>query len=342
LVYDGVLVCQFFIDTKTVVDNEMRFTVKRKAHGLTLIEMLTVVAVIAILIGLLLPATSMVRRHAKKAAQKVQFSAINLGLEAFKSDFGFYPASNATNGYGGAQKLAEAMLGLDLLGFNPAVNLGSAVVDGLTQNHLDYYTVGSDPNGLAGSFLNNRKGRYLELESANAFRLGEDRTNLLNPVGGLYRNTSLLSPLAQVLCDVYKKTTVKQGNGDVQKAGAPILYYRADPSNKVFRRVDGSDFTASIYNVYDNAELVDLRATQERADKPGRINDLLNGGDGTISIPAFFYGIGSATATTAYGYAQDTKVTTYPWPYNSDTYLLISAGEDGLYGTEDDIRNFGN
>ncbi len=323
------------------MDNEKRFTVKRKAHGLTLIELLTVVAVIAILIGLLLPATNMVRRHARNAAQKVQFSAINLGLEAFKSDFGYYPASNATNGYGGAQKLAEAMLGLDLLGFNPAINLGSPVVDGLTQNHLDYYA-NVDPNTSGVNFLDMRKGRYLELESANAFRLGEDRSNPLNPIGGLYQNTGQLSPVAQVLCDVYKKTTVKQGNGDIVKAGAPILYYRADPSNKLFRQPDGSDFTSSVYNVYDNVGLVEQRAIQEQTRKPSRVNDPLNGGNGSLSIPAIFYGIGSSSATTVYGYAQDPKVTTYPWPYNSETYLLISAGEDGLYGTDDDIRNFGN
>ena len=333
--------CQYAIGTKTVVDKEKRFTVKRKAHGLTLIELLTVVAVITILIGLLLPATNLVRRHARNAAQKVQFSAISLGLEAFKSDFGFYPASNANNGYGGAQKLAEAMLGLDLLGFNPAVNLASPVVDGLTQTHLDYYA-SVDPNTGGSGRLDLRKGRYLELESANAVRLGEDRSNLINPIGGLYQNTGTLSPVAQVLCDVYKKTTVKQANGEITKAGAPILYYRADPSNKIFRQVNGSNFANSIYNVYDNAGLVELRAIQEQTLKPSRMNDPLNGGGGSVSIPAVFYGIGTGNATTAYGYAQDPKVTTYPWPYNSDTYLLISAGEDGYYGTEDDVRNFGN
>ena len=27
--------------------------------------------------------------------------------------------------------------------------------------------------------------------------------------------------------------------------------------------------------------------------------------------------------------------------YNQDTFLLISAGKDGLFGTSDDIKNFG-
>jgi len=27
-------------------------------------------------------------------------------------------------------------------------------------------------------------------------------------------------------------------------------------------------------------------------------------------------------------------------PFRADTYILISAGKDGLYGTKDDICNF--
>ena len=29
-----------------------------------------------------------------------------------------------------------------------------------------------------------------------------------------------------------------------------------------------------------------------------------------------------------------------PRPYRADSYILISAGYDGLYGTRDDICNF--
>ncbi len=41
-----------------------------------------------------------------------------------------------------------------------------------------------------------------------------------------------------------------------------------------------------------------------------------------------------------YRYVQDPKLS-YPWPYRPDSYLLVSAGPDGLYGNEDDVRNFG-
>jgi hypothetical protein len=34
------------------------------------------------------------------------------------------------------------------------------------------------------------------------------------------------------------------------------------------------------------------------------------------------------------------KVTSTPRPHNEDGYILLSAGWDGLYGTQDDVYNF--
>ena len=28
------------------------------------------------------------------------------------------------------------------------------------------------------------------------------------------------------------------------------------------------------------------------------------------------------------------------WPYNAETFILVSAGADGRYGTDDDVLNF--
>ncbi len=44
-----------------------------------------------------------------------------------------------------------------------------------------------------------------------------------------------------------------------------------------------------------------------------------------------------------YDYITDPKATGASgrdWPYRADSYILISAGADGLYGTSDDITNF--
>jgi len=92
--------------------------------GFTIVELLTALAIIAILVGLLIPAMSMVRRIAKETAQKHQLTTIDMALMAFKNDYGDYPPSNmdAANNYCGAQKLAEALLGRDLLGFHPQSN----------------------------------------------------------------------------------------------------------------------------------------------------------------------------------------------------------------------------
>jgi hypothetical protein len=37
---------------------------------------------------------------------------------------------------------------------------------------------------------------------------------------------------------------------------------------------------------------------------------------------------------------RDPKITATKWPYRPDSYILISAGADGLYGTQDDVTNF--
>jgi prepilin-type N-terminal cleavage/methylation domain-containing protein len=101
--------------------------VRREKSGLTVIEILVVVSIIAILVGILIPSLRMVQNTAKAVKQQAQFTAIDLGLAAFRGDYGDYPPSNWWNpaipgtpqNYCGAQKLAEALLGWDLMGFHP-------------------------------------------------------------------------------------------------------------------------------------------------------------------------------------------------------------------------------
>jgi len=65
--------------------------VKHKNKGFTLVEVMTAVTIIVILVALLMPALSMVRRMANETAQKAQFAAIDMAIMAFKNDYGDYP-----------------------------------------------------------------------------------------------------------------------------------------------------------------------------------------------------------------------------------------------------------
>jgi type II secretory pathway pseudopilin PulG len=295
--------------------------VKWKKTGLTLIEILIVLGIIALFVGLLIPALSVVRNTAKKAKQKAQFSAIDIALMTFKNDFGDYPPSDGyfyeplSSGYyldyGGTQKLAEALLGWDLLGFHPKTDWQAAGV------------AYDDPD------LNNRKSPYLDTETANAFRLG-DPGDPLRKGTGLFANMDngespiTLAPDTNVLCDVFSVKKIKLLNGTTVSAGTPILYYKANTSSKSLQETENLRGDG-IYDHRDMALLVGMRSLVDN-DRPwGDRQPHL------IEDPAFFY-----------EYIRDPKITARPWPYRPDSYILISAGADGLYGTGDDIRNFGN
>ncbi|MCJ7778356.1 MAG: type II secretion system GspH family protein, partial [Sedimentisphaerales bacterium] len=95
-------------------------------NGFTLPELLTAIAIIVILIGVLMPALAQVKKLAKETKQKAQLGSIDVGVILYKNDFGEYPPSNGYDDsagnlyrpadyvYCGAQTLAEAMFGQDL------------------------------------------------------------------------------------------------------------------------------------------------------------------------------------------------------------------------------------
>ncbi len=279
---------------------------RRKRTGFTLIELLAALGIIALLAGLLIPAMSMVRRTAKETKQKAHFTTIELTLTAFKNDYGDYPRSDwplppaPGSDYCGAQKLAEALVGWDLLGFHPKSDFRS---NGRNDDGEFIY----DANNPI--FFDQRRGPYLELATFDAFRLG----NISIRYSGLFFDTGPLAPNTFVLCDVFGEKKITLSNGKTVRAGAPILYYRANTSAKTIRE---------IYNVQDNDALVQVKQQADNKEQP-------------LSRPAgqFQY---------FYDYIRDPKISARPWPYRPDSYILISAGADGLYGTSDDIRNFGN
>jgi len=301
--------------------------VNAKKSGLTVIEILVVVSIIALLAGMLLPAVHTVQKMAKETKQRAQLTAIELGLATFKNDYGDYPPSDwtdprvpgAAKDYCGAQKLAEALLGWDLLGFHPDSAWRG---DGLdrTGGPTTYDPLKVNPPNVT---LDKRKGRYLELDMANAFRLGDSRPGAMD---GLFVTTQPLTPYTHVLCDVFtvNERKILLGSGKPVSPGSPILYYRANPAKKT---IDPTLLPEdNIYNARDNWPLLSLR----RLADTGRlvVNPLAN----VHPLENF---------NNFYEYIRDPRVQARAWPYRPDSYILISAGADGLYGTNDDIRNFG-
>lgn len=77
----------------------------RRRAAFTIIELLTVIAVIGILAAILIPTVSSVRRSAAKAKTKVQFSQWAAAIESFRGEYGYYPqfdSSNKVNGGAGS------------------------------------------------------------------------------------------------------------------------------------------------------------------------------------------------------------------------------------------------
>jgi prepilin-type N-terminal cleavage/methylation domain-containing protein len=288
--------------TSKTGDKEKGIIVKRKKTGFTLTEMLVTVAIVSILISLLIPSLRVVRRMAKETSQRAQFAAINMGLLAFKDDYGEYPPSDSrlTPDYQGAQRLAEAMVGRDLLGFHPDSDWNATT----TTYYPTTITLPGDEDKLK-----ERKDRYVDIDTANAF--------LLDDLFGT-GNTGALEGATYVLCDVFLTKKVTVGT-DTFMAGTPILYYRATPGNKKFET--SASTNEQIYNAEDNKEL------------------LINIGRVADGVLHRF-----ATDGLAYFYDADYKLldskVPVPWPHRPDSYILISAGFDGEYGTEDDITNF--
>ncbi len=311
---------------------------KRKEQGLTIIEMLVVLGIIATIAGLLIPATQAVRRYAKNTQQQVQLTNMSVGLEAWKNDsnLGKYPSSSSQflTGLSGSQNLATALMGLDMRGYHPATNLNSTVID-------DVVNVYQIPGGtaLTPDNVSARREHYLDITVARPFRMWNDAAN---NQPGLFDNVASMLDYSYVLCDIFdyksRLMPIRDSSGTVTssktvKVGSPILYFRADArGTRLFPETPDTrygDFGA-VYQYADNMDIVDLKHADSGQVIP------VGAYDSTDHDP-FYQSIRNPAAPT-----WDENGIFQGQPYRRDTYLLISAGADGIYGTSDDVTNFGN
>jgi prepilin-type N-terminal cleavage/methylation domain-containing protein len=319
-------------------------TLKKRAF--TLVELLTVIAIIALLIGILVPAVNKARQIAVKTSVKAQISGISTGLEMFKNDFGYYPSSvpqdtdgNTADGLranadvtntpvDGAHRLAYALVGRDLMGcpakkFVPATastkDFGPDSVAGV------YYTSGTN----AGTF--NVTVSNIVASSSWGNDIDQKTTRkgpYIDPKGfGFVQDTTIDSKYAPLITDKYdKRTDDSITRVENYTNHSPILYYAANERGKYL--YSGTTYTT------DTASAVNIYYPQDN-------ERIVCAGSAASATANFKNGY---TNQNFFTFIEDTKalVGTTHRPVNPESFLLISRGFDGVYGTEDDVTNWEN
>jgi len=279
----------------------------RPARGFTLVELLTVIAIIALLIGILMPSLARARGQAKKVKVQSQLDAIGKGLEMFRNDQrDQYPISyrptdpitnfpNANVPLQGAHLLTRALLGYDLRGVD-----------------YDFKMLNGPNTTVAELQAVERRPTYVQLESAKTIQDTQAAAQANGLMGTGAPETGRL-----IMLDGY---------------GYPILYYQANPTGQGI--ADRRNVVGAIYYQEDNAMFTGGAGYTGWAFKNVQ-HDLANFGNRTnpdadpgSTFLKFFHNhdVHDASGVIA--------------PYNSETFILLSAGEDGRYGTRDDVKNF--
>ena len=330
-------------------------------HAFTLVELLVVIVIIAILIGLLVPAVAKVRRMGHETACQAVIGSIGTGLETYKASEklgGTYPPSVSDYLAGsqpwnywqvnspymtgttyipmtGAGLLVWALSGADLLGTPGFQAYGGAPSWGQSSglNYVSANPATSDAYALdpGRQPVHTRYGPFVEQSKLKVTRN--------EATGG---PPSFIVPAEREAL----------GNSARQRAyplyldafGYPVLYWRADPAGRQMadkaRQDNGTQTgTRGIYHWEDNAALVDSQNNSPDVLTLNKSRELhvLQWYDYTAA-PG-----GPSNDLTAPGfptYIRDRAVKARYQPQRADSYLLVSPGYDGLYGTADDITNF--
>jgi type II secretory pathway pseudopilin PulG len=323
------------------------------ASGFSLVELLTVVGIIALLIGILLPALSNARTEAKRGTTKAMVGSLERGLEMFHGDFDAYPDSTyrRTNGdhrldpivkwmarpdpndtpedtpvekrwLSGAHWLARAMIGHDGLGLDYSAR---TLEDTTAYNEQVFNTDASGGRPALGD-LRKRRQPYYEAKGNFA---GDHLAKLTTSVGAGPQTRRI------VLLDSF---------------GFPIIYYRANPRAQEPFALDALVGTtppgkagdpAGVYTHEDNVAITGVSTDKGWAfnGQPHGLGDF--GWDGTTLTAK-----ASTNDRKGYsfvGFLHNTAIQQQSGtikPVKETSYLLISAGPDGVYGTTDDVTNF--
>lgn len=346
-------------------------------RGFTLVELLTVIAIIGILIAILVPGISAIRGQVNKTATRATLSTLETGIETFRADSrigGAYPPS-------GAPKTGPQRPGGGYVVANPYQGVNNGADIGISGGGILFWALaGADQLGCPG-FEPTRPGitnwaKTSDSRPGGAYALDPNTRQPVVPRSGPFVDLAKVKisqfNAARGSWDIPAELDARQELNlqPVQREfpmfldnfGQPILYWKADPAGVVLaddRAQTGAD--RGIYHFEDNAALVSggqslvLNKNRERH----RLGDssLASGGsngfggdngpgNGINPFANYILNVqqlqstgGTYNPENVIGPATGGAPGKYA-PQNPDRFLLISAGPDGIFGSGDDIANF--
>jgi prepilin-type N-terminal cleavage/methylation domain-containing protein len=278
---------------------------RRRQQGFTLVEMLVVIGIIALLISILIPAMAAVRVAAKVASTKSLISTLCSAIERYREDLRYYPGP---------------LDDYTILTGNPAPP-GNIGVGGRVTMPENLFL------GIAGGL------NYTPPVSFDPSNIGKG-ANLMTPYIQVSAGSTDVSRFDRPFTDSGNISALDTNIPefvDRFDEPLPILYLRARVG------VTAPQYASCVISNGTPLQQYDIRQiTAYTTRRIGNRTHLLQ----DLGTDVAFDPKNTTNTANAWSYFRHPVVTLDPRQKN--TYILISAGKDRIYGTADDLCNFGS
>lgn len=304
----------------------------RRASGFTLLELLIAIGIIVVLVSILVPVVTNLRKSAYEADTRQQIAALVSAIELYHGDHGAYPGPFAndlfTNDAPGRLYHDDRQEPTDVAAVNPFPNpLDITAAEGLVLGLLGGLRYDSSLDGYVYEWWKVGEGpSSLNPDAPKRHAAYAEPLNLSWNMAGRTPSRSAGRFTAD---GATANDTVIPEYVDRFPTPLPILYLRANVGTDAVI----SDESLGVLGQYDLEQIIGYTSADigDYGKFPGGhgLKDL--GSDADPLLPGEPNKFQPYLRHPSLGGAR-----------NKNGFILISAGRDRVYGTDDDITNFGS